>query len=97
MTLLDILLLIVTLSTSLRLFFYSRNGAQFKRSISLLAYLLITVTGALGLMVLLGNIRATDLNPVFILLLAAVSISTWVHRGNVAAMLRSAGGGLWNC
>lgn len=85
---LDLIVIISSMATCLRLLFYRRHGAGFKRHISLLAWLLISITGGTGMMIITGKLSAIDINPLFILLLWVLTILVYRDSGNVASMLR---------
>lgn len=87
---LDLMVITSCMATCLRLLFYRRHGSNFKRGVSLLAWLLITVTGSIGMLVITGKLSGADINAVFILLLWLLTVLVFWARGNVAQLLRSA-------
>lgn len=88
MTLADLLIITLSLSTCLRLLFYSRNGASFKRYISFVAYLAIVATGSLGILVLIGQITFTQIPLPVIAALPTFTTLVFIARGNVSQILR---------
>lgn len=88
MTLADLFIVALCLSTCLRLLFYSRNGASFKRGISIVAYLAIVATGSLGIAVLIGKITFDEIPALLVLGLSTFTLLVFIARGNVSQILR---------
>jgi uncharacterized membrane protein len=93
---LDLLLFAICAASCLRLLFYRRSGARFKRHISIVAYLLILLTGGLALALLTGRIAATDIHPLVILALALLTAAVYYARGNIAHIIRMTRIHRWN-
>ncbi len=85
---LDLLLFTVCAATCARLLFYRRAGARFKRHISLLAYLLIVLTGSIALSLATGKITSDDLPSIAIIALIALCAVIFYTHGNIAQVLR---------
>lgn len=88
MTSLDLLLFAACAASCLRLIFYRRAGAAFKRPISALAYLLILFTGSIALCLLTGKFSAQDLPALLIAVLVLLTAPIYYAGGNVAHLLR---------
>jgi drug/metabolite transporter (DMT)-like permease len=86
---LDLLIIASCLATCLRLLLYRRQGSNFKRGISVVAYVLIVITGAVGLLVLMGKMTSADINPVFIFCLFVLMLLVYRAQGNVAQLIRN--------
>ena len=91
MNLLDILLIILSLSSCLRLLFYRRGISVFKVGYSVIAYLLIVSSGALGLAILTGILQGETIPTVIILLIKTTAIAILYSGGNVARLLKLPG------
>lgn len=88
MNALDLILFASCSASCLRLIFYRRAGAAFKRHVSGLAYLIILLTGSIALCLLTGKFSATDLHPLLITALLLFTALIYYARGNVAVLLR---------
>ncbi len=88
MTASDLLVFLLSSATSLRLIFYRRNGATFKRHISLIAWVLIVGTGSLALCLVTGKLNAKDLHPMLVFVLSFSVPIVFAVRGNIARLLR---------
>lgn len=89
MTLIDFLIFSLSAATCLRLIFFRRNGAAFKRHFSMIAWCAIVVTGSLALCLATGKL--SNVNPVIILPLLWVTPAVFVARGNVAGLINLPG------
>ncbi|QEW06363.1 phage holin family protein [Nitrincola iocasae] len=96
MNLLDLIVFVCSAATCMRLLFYRRGAARFKRHISLLAWLVIVVTGSVALCIVTGKISSDQIHPIGILMLGALTFATWYAHGNIAQLLRMARGHQWN-
>ncbi len=96
MNALDLILFSICAATCLRLLFYRRSGARFKRHISVLAYLLILLNGGIALALLTGRINATDVHPLAILALSLLTTAVYYARGNIAHIIRMTRIHRWN-
>jgi len=96
MNILDLIVFSGSAATCLRLIFYRRGPARFKRHISILAWLVIVVTGSLALCVLTGRISAAQIHPLGIMLLCYLAGATWWAKGNLAQLIRMTRGHQWN-
>ncbi len=96
MNLIELTVFAFSAATCLRLLFYRRGSARFKRHISLLAWLLIVVTGSIALCVLTGKLNAAQIHPLGILLLCCLTAATWYAKGNIAQLIRLIRGHQWN-
>jgi hypothetical protein len=96
MNLLDLIVFASAAGTCLRLLFYRRGTARFKRHVSLLAWLVIVVTGSVALCIVTGKISSTQIHPIGILMLCLLTAATWYARGNIAQLIRLARGHQWN-
>lgn len=95
MTSLDLLIFACAAGTCLRLLFYRRGSARFKRHISLLAWLLIVITGSVALCILTGKFSAVQIDPTVRVMLILLTGATWYVRGNIAQLIRLARGLQW--
>ncbi|WP_421865104.1 phage holin family protein [Motiliproteus sp.] len=84
----ELLIIALSCTISLRLLFYRRSGARFKRGYAALAWVLIVLSGGLALCMLTGRLSLADINPVAIVLLALVCVGVLLTRGNVAQLIR---------
>lgn len=96
MNIIELTVFTFSAATCLRLIFYRRGSARFKRHISLLAWLLIVVTGSIALCVLTGKVTAAQLHPVGILMLCYLTALTWYAKGNIVELIRLIRGQQWN-
>ncbi|SIQ10718.1 phage holin family protein [Marinobacterium stanieri] len=96
MNIMDLIVFGFSAATCLRLIFYRRGTARFKRHISVLAWLVIVVTGSLALCLLTGRLSAGQIHPIGILLLSYLAIATWCAKGNLAQLIRITRGHQWN-
>ncbi len=96
MNLIELTVFTFSAATCLRLIFYRRGSARFKRHISLLAWLLIVITGSIALCVLTGKVTAAQMHPLGILLLCYLAGATWWAKGNIAQLIRLIRGQQWN-
>jgi len=93
---LDLLLFVICAAGCLRLLFYRRGGARFKRHFSILAYLLILLTGGLALALATGQINAANVHPVAMLALSLLTGAVYHARGNIAYLIRMTRMHPWN-
>ncbi len=91
MNLLDILLIILSLSSCLRLLFYRRGASPFKVGYSFIAYLFIVCTGALGLALLTGIFQSIQIHRALIALIILVALAIFYCHGNVARLIKLPG------
>lgn len=88
MSALDLLVFVCSGLTCLRLLFYRRDGARFKRHVSAFAWLAIVTTGSLALAVLTGRLHGDQLPALAILVLMLFTLAIWHAKGNLAALFR---------
>jgi len=88
MTAPDLLLCVLCMATCGRLIFYRRSGCQFKRHFSVVAYLLVVLTGSIALALLTGRLSAANLPPLLLVPIGALCGMVYYVRGNVAQLLR---------
>lgn len=92
MTCIDVFLALLLLAISLRLIFFNRGQAKFKRSFSVLAWCVINATAAVGFLLLFGRLTTTHWPPWVLLLLVVVvvifAVSIYLHRGNISSLIK---------
>lgn len=91
MNLLDLIVFACSAATCLRIFFYRRGTSRFKRHISLIAWLVITLTGSVALCIVTGQISSYQIHPFMIVMLFVLTFATYYTRGNIAQMIRILG------
>lgn len=88
MILLNSLVLILSIACCLRIMFYQRNGARFKRAISLLAWFGVVISGGTAIKILTGNLNVNQLHPLLVFALIVTTVILFFSRGNVAHAFR---------
>lgn len=76
------------LTACVRLIFYRRRGARFRRHISVAAWLLIAANGAIVLRILLDPYTACPAGWALALPAAVLALLVCRARGNIAALIR---------
>ncbi|EPJ56358.1 MAG: hypothetical protein OFPI_00250 [Osedax symbiont Rs2] len=87
MNLLDILFSVFLLATCFRLLFYRRGSSSFKVHYSFIAYIIVVLNGALGLGILTGLIRTTQLPSALLTVIYILAFAVLYCRGNVALLI----------
>lgn len=88
MSIVDTLIALINAAACLRLLFYRRSGARFKRHISCLAYLLIVLTGSLALSLFTGQLSFRQIPQPLLIALIALAVAVFYAKGNLAQLLR---------
>lgn len=84
----ELMVLSCSLIICLRLLFYRRAGASYKRHYSLIAWLVIAISGGLALSILTDRITVADLHPLLLHALPFIATAVMLVRGNVAQLLQ---------
>lgn len=84
---------VLCLAIFIRLFFYQRNGAQFRRAVSVCAWALMASAGSVIIKIMSGELLITLKELPLVVFLAVLALSVFQCKGNVSALLR---GKVWD-
>lgn len=76
---------IVCLLIAMRLMFFQRKGARFRRSMSIVAYTIILVTSYITFRIWFG--QYLNIDPAEVVLNIAICIAVWRAGGNIAQVI----------
>lgn len=89
MTAPDFIVLWLCIVSAGRIITYRRAGARFKRQYSIIAWLLLSAIGALGIYILGGRL-CSDHHPYLLPMMIIITTGLLYTRGNVAELIRIA-------
>lgn len=81
--------LILCLIIFIRMFTYRRDGARFRRGVSVLAYMVMVCCGATVIYISSGKLHISYYHWPMVVLLAVFAVATVSCGGNLAQVLRS--------
>ncbi len=88
MNLMDLIIMLCSFAASFRMLIYSRSGSNFKRHISIIAYVCVAASGSLGLALLTQQLHTNDMPVLILPVIVVYTAFVFYAKGNVATVIR---------